>query len=189
MTYSVPFVPSPLAVVRRMLEISRAGPGDVLVDLGCGDGRIPIVALKEFGVDMAYCVEIREDLASQAHANAVSEGIYSRLDIIVGDMFTLDSIISSSTIVTLFLLTNVNEKLAPILARNLPPNARVVSHEFRIPSWKPVAHVRVNDGKVSHDIYLYEIPRSLPYVSALGAPQKSSASPALKKNDGSLHGP
>ena len=151
----VPFVPSPLYVVDKMLELAGAGPQDILYDLGCGDGRIPIRAVKKFGVRRAYCVEIREDLAREAKTRVAREGLEDRIIVLNEDMFKVS--IRGATLVTLFLLTSVNRQLAPLLEAQLRPGARIVSHEFRIPDWSPVVYATVNDGRISHDIYMYII--------------------------------
>ncbi len=153
----VPYVPSPPGVVRKMLEIAGAGPEDVVYDLGCGDGRILITAVKEFGVKRAVGVEIREDLVKEARRRVASEGLEDRIEIIHGDMFEVD--IGEATLVTLFLLTSVNDELAPKLERELKPGTRVVSHEFQITSWKPTVMATIYDDMTSHNIYLYVVGR------------------------------
>lgn len=155
-TITVPFVPTPEPVVRYMLKLAKAGPNDIVYDLGCGDGRILILAVKEFNVKKAVGVEIREDKVREAIENVKKAGIVDRVTIIHGDMFKVD--ISEATIVTLFLLTSVNEKLKPKLERELQKGARVVSHEFRIPGWKPREVVEIKDDNyISHTVYLYVI--------------------------------
>ncbi|MEM1533285.1 MAG: protein-lysine N-methyltransferase [Desulfurococcaceae archaeon] len=152
----VPYVPTPISVVREMLKLARAGPSDVVYDLGCGDGRILITAVREFNVRKAVGVEIREDKVRESIENAKAAGLYDKIRIIHGDMFEAD--ISEATIVTMFLLTSVNEKLRPKLERELRAGARVVSHEFRIPGWSPKAIVDVRDeNNLTHTIYLYVI--------------------------------
>lgn len=151
----VPFVPTPLYVVDKMLELAGVGRDDILYDLGCGDGRIPIRAVKRFGTRLAYCVEIRKDLASEAKSRVAREGLEGRVIILNEDMFKVS--VSDATVVTLFLLTSVNQQLAPLLESQLQPGARVVSHEFRIPGWSPVVYATVNDGRISHDIYMYVV--------------------------------
>ncbi len=151
---SVPFVPTPKPVVRAMLKIANAGPNDIVYDLGCGDGRILVIALREFDVKKAVGVEIREDKVREAIENLKKAGVLNRAKVIHGDMFEVD--ISEATIVTLFLLTSVNEKLKPKLERELKRGTRVVSHEFRIPGWTPKKVVDVRDSNfISHTIYLY----------------------------------
>ncbi len=155
MAVRVPFVPTPIPVARKMLELAGAGPGDTLYDLGCGDGRIAILAAKDFGVDRAVCVELREDLAERALEEAKRQGVADRVEVRREDMFRAD--ISDATIVTLFLLTSVNNELAPKLRRELKPGTRIVSHEFQITGWKPLAFATVSEGHISHNIYLYVV--------------------------------
>lgn len=159
----VPFVPSPLPVVRKMLELAGAGAGDVVYDLGCGDGRIPITAVEQFGVSEAYCVEIRRDLADKARLEVERRGLQGRVHVINQDMFKLD--LSGATIVTLFLLTSVNDMLAPKLERELRDGTRVVSHEFRVTRWNPIIHATLRDKHVSHELYLYIKPFSIGHSS------------------------
>ncbi len=152
---SVPYVPTPPEVVRAMLTLARASSEDILYDLGCGDGRIPLIAVKEFGVRKAYCVEIREDLAEQARKNIEEQGFADRIEVVNDDMFKIP--INDATIVTLFLLTSVNEMLRPKLEKELKPGARVVSHEFQMPGWRASRVETVYDGRISHTLYLYII--------------------------------
>ncbi len=151
----VPYVPTPEAVARKMLELAGATPNDIVYDLGCGDGRILITAVKEFGVKRAVGVEIREELVREARERVAKEGLQDRIEIIHGDMFEVD--VSEATIVTLFLLTSVNDELAPKLERELKPGTRVVSHEFQVTSWKPAVLATIYDNVTSHNIYLYVI--------------------------------
>ncbi len=151
----VPFVPSPELVVRKMLELAGAGPNDIVYDLGAGDGRVVIMAVKEFGVKKAVGVEIRNDLVREARKKIEELGISDRAKILQEDMFKAQ--ISEATIVTLFLLTSVNERLRPKLEAELKPGTRVVSHEFQIPGWKPKIIATIHDGRVSHTLYLYVI--------------------------------
>ena len=153
---TVPYVPTPEPVAREMLRIANAGPNDIVYDLGCGDGRILVIAAREFGVKKAVGIEIREDKVKEAIENIRRAGVEDRATVIHGDMFEID--ISEATIVTLFLLTSVNERLKPKLERELKPGARVVSHEFRIPGWVPKIVVDVRDRNyITHTIYLYVI--------------------------------
>ena len=149
----MPFVPTPLPVVRKMLELAGAGPGDVLYDLGCGDGRIPIVAVKEFGVSRAVCVELRHDLIVEAQRRAREAGVADRIEFREEDMF--ETYVGDATVVTLYLLTSVNDALAPKLERELSDGARVVSHEFHITSWRPLLLATIYDDGLSHNLYLY----------------------------------
>lgn len=154
-TVLVPFVPTPLYVARKMLELAGAHEGDIVIDLGCGDGRIPIIAVKEFNVKRAVCVEIQKHLAEQAKENVRKLGLEDRIEVINDDMFKVN--ISEASIVTLFLLTSVNDALASKLKEELHKGTRIVSHEFRITRWRPIIFSTVNDGRVSHNLYLYII--------------------------------
>jgi len=149
----VPYVPTPLPVARKMLELAKAGPGDILYDLGSGDGRIVVMAVKEFGVTKAYGVELRHDLVEEARRKIHGEGVEGRAEIIEADMFNTS--IRDATIVTLFLLTSVNRRLKPKLEAELRSGARVVSHEFQIPGWKPLITANIYEGMIPHSIYLY----------------------------------
>ncbi|ADV65584.1 protein-lysine N-methyltransferase [Desulfurococcus mucosus] len=154
MYYFVPYVPTPYPVVREMLRLAGAGEGDVVYDLGCGDGRILIVAVKEFNVRKAVGVERDSERIKEARRRISEEGIEDRAIVVQGDFFEVD--ISEATIVTLFLLTSVNEMLRPKLERELRNGARVVSHEFRIPGWKHEKTAEVKDeNNLTHIIYLY----------------------------------
>ncbi len=149
----VPYVPTPLPVARKMLELAKAGPGDVLYDLGSGDGRIVVMAVKEFGVTKAYGIELRHDLVEEARRKIRGEGVEGRAEIIEADMFNTG--IRDATIVTLFLLTSVNRRLKPKLEAELRSGARVVSHEFQIPGWEPLITANIYEGMIPHSIYLY----------------------------------
>ena len=155
----VPYVPTPENVVRKMLQIADVTPDDIVYDLGAGDGRIVIIAVKEFNVKKAVGIELREDLVKQARKRIRDLKLGERAIIIHGDMFKID--ISEATVVTLFLLTSVNEKLRPKLEKELKPGARVVSHEFKIPGWTPLKEVVFYDEGIKHVLYLYQIPYSL----------------------------
>ncbi len=152
----VPYVPTPFNVVRGMLRLAGAGPDDIVYDLGCGDGRVLVIAVKEFGVKKAVGIEIRETLYQRAMQNIRMHNLEGRAHVIRGDFFEAD--ISEATIVTMFLLTIVNNKLKPKLERELKPGTRVVSHEFSIPRWRPkrIEHI-YDENNLSHTVYLYVI--------------------------------
>lgn len=151
--YLVPYVPTPDPVVKAMLELAKAGPEDILYDLGCGDGRIIITAAREFKVKKAIGIEIREDLVNQARKRIDELKLNNRAEILKADMFKIN--LKDATVITLFLLTSVNEMLRPKLERELKPGTRIVSHEFQIPGWRPKKVVKIYDGIVGHTVYLY----------------------------------
>jgi ubiquinone/menaquinone biosynthesis C-methylase UbiE len=147
----VPFVPSPQEVVEAMLKLGDAHKGDILYDLGCGDGRIVITAVKKYDVD-GTGVDIDPERIAEAKANAAREGVAGKAKFIEGDLFNAD--IGKATLVTLYLLPNVNLKLKPKLLAELKPGARVVSHSFDMGDWEPARKIEVN----GRTIYLWIIP-------------------------------
>ncbi|MEM4868918.1 MAG: methyltransferase domain-containing protein, partial [Desulfurococcaceae archaeon] len=127
----VPYVPTPYPVVRAMLKLANAGPDDVVYDLGCGDGRILVVAAKEFNVKKAVGIELDKERYKIALERIREEKLVDRVEVVHGDFF--DVYIGEATVVTLFLLTSVNEMLKPKFEKELKDGTRIVSHEFRIP--------------------------------------------------------
>ena len=153
--YDVPFVATPEVVVRRMLQLARVQPGEILYDLGSGDGRIVIMAAKEFGA-RAFGVEIRKDLYEQSMARIKDLGLADRATIINASFFDVD--LSNADVVTMYLLTSVNERLKPKLERELRPATRVVSHDFEVPGWRPVVVEEIYEEWRSHKLFLYKVP-------------------------------
>ncbi|RLE94243.1 MAG: hypothetical protein DRN04_04250 [Thermoprotei archaeon] len=148
----VPFVPTPEIVVRKMLELAKVKPGEIVYDLGCGDGRIIITAAKDFGA-YAVGIEIRKDLVEQCIRKVKELGLEDRVTIIYGNFFEVD--ISDADVVTLYLLTSVNEKLKTKFIKELKPSARIVSHDFEIVGWKPHLVKEVKEDWRNHKVYLY----------------------------------
>jgi predicted RNA methylase len=140
-----------------MLELAGLKPGDVLFDLGAGDGRTVIMAAKTFGA-RAVGVEMREDLAKRAMNVIHENGLSDRVTIVNGDMFKVD--LSSADVVYLYLTTSANEKVKPKMEAELKKGVRVVSHDYEIVGWKPekVENFVENPslGYPSHTIYLYK---------------------------------
>ena len=146
------FVPTPQEVVDGMLKLARVGPKDVVYDLGCGDGRTVITAAKKFGA-RAVGVDIDPERISESRANAKEAGVTERVKFIQGDLFEAD--IKEATVVTLYLLTSLKQKLRPKLWRELKPGTRVVSHAFDMGDWTPEKTESI-DGR---QIYLWTIPK------------------------------
>jgi tRNA G37 N-methylase Trm5 len=143
----VPFVPTPQEVVNRMLDLAKVGKNDVLYDLGCGDGRIVITAAKERGA-RGTGIDLNPQRIAEAKANAKKAGVEDRVTFKVGDLFEAD--VSPATVVTLYLLPDVNLKLRPRLWKQLKVGTRVVSHDFDMgPDWPPQRTVEV-DGRRLH---------------------------------------
>ena len=129
-----PYVPSPPDVVERMLSLAQVTRSDVLYDLGCGDGRIPIAAAKKYGA-RGVGLDIDPRRIEESRANAKIAGVEHLVEFRVEDVMKAD--VSPATVVTLYLLTSSNAKLRPILQQQLRPGARIVSHAFSMGSEWP----------------------------------------------------
>jgi len=152
-----PFVASPEPVVRRLLTMAELKAGDVLFDLGAGDGRAVIMAAQEFGAK-AIGVELRDDLAKQAMRKIAELGLQGRVRIIHDDLFKVD--LSQANVVYMYLTTSANEKVRPKLEAELKNGTRVVSHDYEIIGWKAVKVERFCEnsslGFPTHTLYLYK---------------------------------
>ena len=137
-----------------MLEVAKANKDDVLVDLGCGDGRILSTAVKDFGVKSASGYEIREDLFKTASGEVEKMNLSTKVHVYNRDLFQAD--LKEATLITLYLTTYANERLKPKLRAEARPGARIVSHDFMINGWKPARKENYNE----HTIYVYSIPES-----------------------------
>ena len=147
----VPYVPSPDAVVKAMLKLAAVTKDDTVIDLGCGDGRIVVTAALDFGASgIGY--DLNPERIKEANANAVKAHVDKRVRFVEKNLFDAD--IKQATVVTLYLLPGVNEKLKPRLLAELKPGTRVVSHSFTMPDWPPKEEVQV-DGRT---VYLWVIP-------------------------------
>lgn len=152
-----PYVTSPQTVVDRMLELAQVKPGEVVYDLGCGDGRVLITAVRNFHAK-AVGVELNGDIARKAEQKIAKMGLQTQARVVVGDMRDMD--LTPADVVTLYLMTDSNAVLRPKLEKSLKPGARVVSHDFRVPGWK-ADKVDLQDpfGQGhKHTIYLYIMP-------------------------------
>lgn len=154
----VPFVPTPPAVIDRMLELAQVTEDDVVYDIGSGDGRILIQAAKKYGVK-GVGIEIDPDLVRRSQIRAQAEGVSHLIEFRAQDAFTVDA--SPATVVTLYMLPEFNAKLRPILDRQLKPGTRVVSHDFDIEGWTPHYTEKVRGGPLhDHILYLFKIRES-----------------------------
>jgi predicted RNA methylase len=140
-----------------MLQLAELKPGEVLFDLGAGDGRTVIMAAKSFSA-RAVGVELREDLAKKALSTIHDNGLADRVTIVNGDMFSVN--LTCADVVFLYLTTSANEKIRPKLETELKQGVRVVSHDYEIAGWKPVKVENFCEnpqlGYPSHTIYLYK---------------------------------
>ncbi len=145
-TPDVVYVPTPQSVVDAMLELAAVKPSDVVYDLGSGDGRIVITAAKKYGAH-GVGIEIDPVLVEKAKENAAAAGVSDRVRFIRQDLFKSD--ITDATVVTLYLLQSINERLRPKLVRELKPGTRVVSHVFNMgPEWPPQKEITVGASRV-----------------------------------------
>lgn len=150
-TPDVIFVPTPNDVVNKMLELAQVTAKDVVYDLGCGDGRIVITAAQRYGC-RGVGIDIDPERIREATENVQKAKVTDKVKFIQGDLFEAD--ISEATVVSLYLLTELNLKLRPKLMKDLRPGTRVVSHAFSMGDWKPERTEMVNGATV----YLWRIP-------------------------------
>jgi len=147
------FAPTPWAVCRQMLEFARVGPSDLVYDLGSGDGRIPIMAAQEFGA-RAVGIELDEKLRRHAEERVREFGLTERVSFRSEDFFKCD--LRDATVVTLYLLTQVNGYLGPRMASQLTKGTRVVSLDYPVPGWREEKSAEVkSEGNVEYKLYLY----------------------------------
>lgn len=136
----VPYVPTAYDTVHRMLELADVQPDDKLIDLGSGDGRIVIQAVRDWGVRGAIGVDIDPERVREANENAREAGVSEHVEFIQGDLFEMD--FSEATVLTMYLLNTINVRLRPIILDTLKPGTRVVSHVFTMGNWQPDATVQ-----------------------------------------------
>jgi SAM-dependent methyltransferase len=146
----VPFVPTPYETVEEMLKLANVGPGDYVIDLGSGDGRIVIAAAKRGAY--GHGIDIDPKRISEAKKNASKAGMENRVLFIEGNLFETD--FSRASVITMYLLNSVNMKLRPNLLKNLRPGTRIVSYYFNMNDWEPDKRIEVNNS----DIYFWIIP-------------------------------
>ena len=146
--------PTPLETVKSMLDLAKVGSKDRVYDLGCGDARILIMAVKEFGVQKAVGYEIRQDLCEDSQKEIERQNLQSRISIIKGNL--LDADISEASVITLYLYPTANEILRPKLEKETRFGTRVVSHEHLIETWQ-IAETKQYSGET---LYLYIVPQA-----------------------------
>jgi outer membrane protein assembly factor BamB/precorrin-6B methylase 2 len=150
------FVPTPQDVVERMLALARVRRGDVVHDLGCGDGRVVVTAARQYGCRAHGC-DLDPECVKMSRAAVEQHGVGDRVTIERKDLFTVD--LSGASVVTLYLLPRTSERLLPQLGK-LKPGARIVSHAFAIPGLRPerVETIRSQEDDLGHKLYLYTVP-------------------------------
>jgi uncharacterized protein (TIGR03000 family) len=158
-TIKVPYVPTPQNVVEEMLKMAGVKAGDVVYDLGCGDGRIVVTAVKKFGAKRGVGIDLDPERVKDSNNLAKNEKVVDNVEFRQGDVLKLTDL-SDASVVTLYLFPEVNERLQPILQKTLKPGSRIVSHDFLMKSdWKPEKELTVKDaGGDDHTIFLWTIP-------------------------------
>lgn len=151
-----PYYPTPESVVERMLKLGDVKAGDKVFDLGSGDGRVVIMAAQKFGAD-ATGIEMDGDLWKQSTDRIKSLGLDKKAHIIRGDITKQDY--SPATMLTVYLLPSSNDKIRPLLEKQLKKGTRIVSHDFMFKDWAPAKEEHIEDdgeGR-SHTLYLYVV--------------------------------
>jgi trans-aconitate methyltransferase len=148
----VPFAGTPPAGIELMLRMAKTGPRDIVYDLGSGDGRIVIAAVRDFGAKSAVGIDIDRQRVIEGARNAAKAGVAEKTAFIVDDIFRSD--FSEATVVTLFMSHRINRELRPRMMEQLRPGTRVVAFRFPIMGWKP-ARIETTEGD---DVFLYVMP-------------------------------
>ncbi len=147
----VQYVPTRQVVVDAMLDLAQVSEDDTVYDLGCGDGRIVITAARKYGAN-GRGIDIDPKRIEESNANAAQAGVTDKVRFIEANLFESD--FSEASVVTLYLLGSLNQRLKPILMEQLKPGTRVVSHAFDMGDWKPEKQIEVDGARV----YLWTIP-------------------------------
>ncbi|MFP4620477.1 MAG: class I SAM-dependent methyltransferase [Bacteroidales bacterium] len=164
----VPYVSTPRSVVEKMLEVAEVGPGDYVIDMGSGDGRIVIAAAQRGAC--GHGVDLDPDRIREARSNASSSNVSNKVMFVMEDIFETD--FSKANVITMYLLNSVNRKLRPQLLDELEPGTRIVSHDFDMGDWKPDQQFVVDNSRIDlgsweidnpiasdeHDIYYWIVP-------------------------------
>jgi len=151
----VPYVPTPYDVVRGMLDMAEVGEDDTIYDLGCGDGRIVITAIDEYGAKKGVGVDLDPQRIRESRQNAQEAGVTDKITFIQGDLFDVD--FSNATVLTLYLLPEINKQLRPVIFEMLRPGTRVVSHDFDMGIWQPDMKTAIDNS----DIFLWIVPANV----------------------------
>ena len=161
----VVYVPTPQVVVNRMMTMARVGPADFVIDLGSGDGRQLITAVAKFGAKGGRGYDLDDELLRQANENAKKQGVADRVAFMKRNMFETD--VSAASVITLYLLPDLNLKLRPKLLAELRPGSRIVSHDYNMGDWQAeeavtmqVPEKQVGNPGVSY-VYLWIVPANL----------------------------
>jgi ubiquinone/menaquinone biosynthesis C-methylase UbiE len=149
------YVPTEVEVVEKMLDMAKVTKGDVVYDLGCGDGRIVAIAAKKYGA-RGVGVDIDPERIKESHATVKKYGVEKLVEIRKGDALKVKDL-NKATVVMLYMLAPFMEKLEPIAQKTLKPGTRLVAHDFPFPNWKPVQTVRFKGPSREHQLFLYVV--------------------------------
>ncbi len=167
-----PYVPTPMGVVRTMLELVEAGPGDTVIDLGCGDGRILVMAVEVFNVDRAIGYELNRYLVETAENNIHDKELDDKIEVVNGNFMEAD--LSPASIVTLYLTTTGNAKLKPKFIDELKEGTRIISHDFPIMDWVTTTPDNEAIKLGTHKIFSYRMPEA--YTTKIETAEKPTES-------------
>jgi uncharacterized protein (TIGR03000 family) len=155
--FLIRYVPTPEEVVEAMCKLGSVRKGDVVYDLGCGDGRIVITAVKDFGAKRGVGVDIDPERVKDSRENAKLAGVTGRVEFREGDVLNIKDL-GDADVVMMYMGEDVNLRLMPILKKSLKPGSRIVSHDFRMGDWKPDRRVDIVDSEgEEHELYLWTI--------------------------------
>lgn len=155
----VRYVPTPQWVVEAMLKLAGVGPNDVVYDLGCGDGRIVVTAVSQFGAKRGVGIDLDPTRLKESAERVRRAGVADRVELRQGDVLKIDDL-SEATVVAIYMGEDLNQRLRPILQKTLKPGSRVVSHRFTMGDWKPDREETLIDpnGETKYRILLWRIP-------------------------------
>ena len=158
-----PYVPTPTAIVDRMLTLAKVGPGDYVIDLGSGDGRLVITSVEKYKAKGGMGIDIDPKLVKLSNDNAAKAGVADRVKFVEGDLFKAN--VGDATVVTLYLLPSMLADVEAKLAKELKPGTRVISHDYPLPTWKHVDVVSFDSqekipisGTTRTVLLLYRVP-------------------------------
>lgn len=156
-TLDVPYVPTPHNVVAKMLEMANVKQNDIVYDLGSGDGRIVITAAQKYGASgVGYDIDPKR--VKEANENARTAGVTDRVRFVQQDLFEAD--LSQATVVTLYLLPEINLKLRPKLLKELKPGTRIVSHNYGLGDWDPIKTETLQSATGEHLVFYWVVPKA-----------------------------
>lgn len=176
-----PYVPTPTIIVTELLRFGEIKPTDFLLDLGSGDGRIPITAAKDYGAS-GMGIDIDDKLVALANENAAKAGVAERVKFVKGDLFQMD--LSQATVITTYLLPNTVTRLVPKMLAEMKPGSRVISHDYPLSPWQQDRHFQFDvpekeriSGTTRTVLYHYTVPARVNGAWELKLPQNVSRQP------------